>query len=79
MHYNLAIADNNNIVKCVIKYNNKNFGLLPIDREKYDKNLKLNGVALTKSGKELLSIIPIKEYENYTNELNAFLKKSTYN
>ena len=44
------------------------------DKEKFDKDLKLSGVALTKAGKELLDIIPITNSENYKNELIKFLE-----
>ena len=74
MNYTPSIANENNQVAASIFFNNKHQGLIPTDKEKYDKTLKLNGVALTKAGKELLDIIPIEEKENYRKDLLSYLE-----
>lgn len=74
MTYAPCIANESNTISVFITYNNRRYGLVPIDKEKYDKKLSLNGVAFTKAGKELLSIIPLQESENYTKALNKYLE-----
>lgn len=74
MGYGTSIVKRGNVVPIPLIYNNKKYGLIPTDNEKYDKVLKLSGVALTKSGKELLSIIPIAKDDSYTDELLAFFE-----
>lgn len=68
MSYSPCIANDNTVIASIF-YDNKHYCLLPIDNEKYDKELKLNGVAFTKAGNELLDIIPIVTQENYTQYL----------
>jgi len=41
---------------------------------KYDKVLKIDGVAFTKAGKELLNIIPIKNVSEYKLALIQFFE-----
>ena len=73
MHYNPCIA-NNNVVYATIGFENKKYGLVPTDIEKYDKNLRLTGVALTKAGRELINIIPIEDKNEYKAELFKYFK-----
>lgn len=79
MPYSACIANEHNQVGLPLRFQIKNFGLLPSDREKYDKVLKLNGVALTKAGKELLDIIPMTQNNNYTEALIEFFKTKHLN
>jgi hypothetical protein len=74
MPYSPCIANEHNQVGIALRFQNKNFGLVPLDKEKYDKVLKLNGVALTNAGKELLDIIPLTATGNYTESLIEFFK-----
>lgn len=74
MEYSHCIVNEQNQVAAALNFQNKNYALIPSDKEKFDKDLKLSGVALTKAGKELLDIIPITNSENYKNELIKFLE-----
>jgi len=74
MHYSVCVAHKGNSVAASFTYAGKQFGLIPTDKEKYDKRLQLHGVTLTKAGKELLSIIPIEEQKEYTLALIEFFK-----
>lgn len=65
MGYGPCIAHDGSRVSASLLFNNKAYGLIPTDEEAYDKSLSLHGVALTKSGKELLSIIPINNSSAY--------------
>lgn len=73
--YSTSIANENNVIGNSLCFQNKHYGLIPTDREKYDKELKLTGVGFTKAGKELLSIIPIENVENYRADFIEFLTK----
>lgn len=73
--YAPCIPNQFNQVAASLRLENKNFAIVPIDREKYDKDLKFNGVALTKAGKELLGIIPIRSNANYRKDFDEFLTK----
>ena len=73
--YSLCVVNQSNQLAVGMRLGNKLFGLLPVDREKYDKELKLNGVSLTKAGKELLGIIPVNDNANYRKDFEEFLAK----
>ena len=73
MDYIPSVVDENNVVSVVLFYNNKKYALLPTDRDKYDKKMRMNGVALTKAGKELMDIIPIEKNVEYHKALISFL------
>ncbi len=75
MSYSPCIANEKNLVQASFCFENKHYGLVPTDDEKYDKDLRLSGVALTKSAKELINTIPLKEVDNYKTELEEFLSK----
>ena len=75
MNYAPCIANEKMEVGMTMSYSKKHFGLVPTDREKYDKTVKLNGVALTQAGKELLKIIPMTESPNYKKDLEEFFEK----
>jgi hypothetical protein len=74
MPYTSCIVNEQKTVATTLYFQNKHYGLIPTDLEKFDKELKLHGVALTKAGKELLNIIPLSDAENYKNELIEFIK-----
>lgn len=74
MHYSPCIANEQNQVSASLHFQNKDYALVPSDREKYDKDLKLSGVALTKAGKELIDIIPITNSDNYKDALVNYLE-----
>ena len=86
--YGLIISDYNsymNYAPCVVNENmgvaaslylgGDHYGLLPTDRDKYDKTVRFNGVALTKAGKELLKIIPLEDASKYKKDFEEFLAK----
>lgn len=75
MSYSGCIANGKNQIQAILSFHGKNYGLLPSDREKYDKTLNINGVALTKAGKELLSIIPMAPAYAYEKALIEFFEK----
>lgn len=57
-----------------IKYQNKLFALTSLS-ESINQDLNFHGVALTKSGRELLGIVDMELTEEYTSALSSFLKK----
>ncbi len=75
MKYTTCIVNENNMVSMALSFGNKQFCLVPTDKEKYDKNLQLHGIALTKSGKELFDIIPKTNNTTYTNALVEYFYK----
>lgn len=74
VHYSPCIANEQNQVDAILHFQGKNFGLVPSDKEKYDKVLQLHGVALTKAGKELMDIIQINNSDNYKEALIKYLE-----
>lgn len=75
MNYAPCIANDKMEIGATLCYGNKHYGLIPTDKEKFDKTVKLNGVALTTAGKELLKIIPLEESPNYRRDFEIFLEK----
>lgn len=73
-NYSSCIVNEKLQLNLVLHFQEKKFGLVPLEIEKYDKDLWLNGVALTTAGKELLGIIPMTASENYFIELTEFFK-----
>ena len=77
MQYAPSIVDENNSVMIATKFVNNYYAFLPTDREKYDKTLKFDGVAFTKSGKELFNIVPKEINNEYKKDFEEFLIKKT--
>lgn len=75
MHYGSCIAEDIKQTAPTLTFGKKEYLLIPTDKDKYDRTLKLHGVALTQSAIELLNIIPFKEATNYRNALENFLKE----
>ena len=75
MNYIPCVVNEQNSVGLTIIFSNEHFAFLPTDRNKYDKNVKLNGVAFSKSGQELYTIIPKEENATYKADLETFLDK----
>jgi hypothetical protein len=71
--YSACIANENNVIGGSLYFQNRHYGLVPIDKDKFDKDLRFSGVAFTKAGKELLNIIPTIETENYKSDFIEFL------
>jgi hypothetical protein len=75
MQYAPCVVNEQNSVGLAFKFNDEHFAFLPTDREKYDNTVKLNGVAFSKSGKELYNIIPKEQNSTYKTDFQAFLEK----
>lgn len=75
MNYMPCVVNEQNSVGLTVKLSEEHFAFLPTDRNKYDKNVKLNGVAFSKSGKELYNIIPKDADPIYKADLETFLEK----
>ncbi|ELI9684410.1 hypothetical protein A9D46_06800 [Photobacterium damselae subsp. damselae] len=71
--YDAAIAQGNNVA-ATIYHQNQHYGLVPIDPSKNISQLRLSGVALSKAGKELLSIVDTEASDNYLNDLVTYFK-----
>ena len=67
--YQLCIANENNKVGLVFSHQSYDYGLLPAPERPKDKALNLSGVALSKSGVELLRIVDIRPSCDYTTAL----------
>jgi hypothetical protein len=65
-------------VSLPITYSDKHFGLVGTDQTNHGE-LKLNGVAFTKSGKELLGIVDITPDEKYTADLITYFQAKKLN
>jgi hypothetical protein len=79
MEYSHCIANEQKQVGAILRFQNRNYGFVPSDIEKYDKVVKLNGVALTNAGKELLDILPIIDSDNYKEELIKYFESMHLN
>jgi hypothetical protein len=73
MSYMSAIARNNTI-GLAVKYGNTYWGFVPINTNDWpiEKDLRIHGVRLSNSGKELLKIVEIEHHEQYTSALNSY-------
>lgn len=72
MHYGAAVANAGKIA-LPITYIDRSYGLAATDQTNH-RELRLSGVAFTKSGKELLGIVDITPDEKYTAELTAYFQ-----
>ena len=64
---------------CVpLDYQGKHWILPPMSNEHIGKPLRINGVALTQSGRELSGIVPVEPVETYSQELGQFFEKSGF-
>ncbi|WP_257670484.1 DUF2806 domain-containing protein [Parapedobacter tibetensis] len=75
MNYTPCVVNEQNSVGLPFKLSDSHFEFLPLDRDKYDKNVKLNGVAFSKSGKELYNVIPKEPNAIYKADFETFLEK----
>lgn len=67
--YRMCIADDNSQVQVAFSYQNRDYGLLRSAERLKDQALNLSGVALSKSGIELLRIVDIEPLSDYTTAL----------
>ncbi|MGY8836179.1 MAG: DUF2806 domain-containing protein [Enterobacterales bacterium] len=74
MDYRMAISQSRN-VPLPFTYNGDNFGFVRESEATPIQEFKVNGVALSSSGKELLSIVDITPDNSYFEELKVFFKQ----
>lgn len=75
IEYWLCISAEDHQAKADLGYNNKQYHLVPTDKEKYDKKLRLSGVVLTTSGKELLDVVPHTVNASYRKLMFEYFEK----
>jgi hypothetical protein len=75
MDYIPCVANDKMQVEASMRFNSKDYGFVLIDNNKQLQELKLNGVALTASGKELIDIVPKIEVGKYATDLISFFEK----
>lgn len=73
-NYIPCIANEKMIVGATMQFNGIDYGFVHIDKSKPLQDLKLNGVALTASGKELIDIVPKIDVSKYTKDLIGFFE-----
>lgn len=85
--YGLIISDYNSYMNygcCVaigktvlfpLKYQNRDWGLFPPTERNIGQELPLHGVALSRSGKELLKIVDIETNDSFTAAIKDFFQK----
>ena len=59
-------------------YQRKHWVLVPNERGAVGKRLRINGVALTNSGRKLSEIVETKQVFKYSQELAGFLEKNGF-
>lgn len=79
LDYGCCIVNEQNQASFAMTYQGKHYVLLPISKENFTKELKLDGVQLSKSGKELLNIVDITPEDSYTEDLVGFFEKRQLN
>ena len=75
MDYRLAVARNNQ-VSLPLQFNNVYWGLVPNSPNDWPltKEIRVQGVQLSNSGKELLKIVEIESNKEYTDALISYFK-----
>lgn len=76
MNYEICIVDNPEHPRATLRYGNVHYGLLPLNKNEEIKELRLHGVAFTKAGRELLSVVPIEEDVLYGKNLEKFFNEN---
>jgi hypothetical protein len=76
--YNICVVNNENFVSVPFKYQGINKALLKINGNIPPKDLKINGVAFTKAGRELHSIISCNENPAYTEQLIKYFQEMSF-
>ncbi len=70
--YRMCIANENNQVGLAFSHQNRDYGLLPSAERSNNQELRLTGVALSRSGTELLHIVDIEPSSDYTTALITY-------
>lgn len=73
-NYQLCIANEAQQVGLSFAYQNQEWGFLPVNNRPRDQELRLHGVALSRSGKELINIVDIEPNEKYSSALQEYFK-----
>lgn len=73
--YRMCIADSNHVVPVPLIYKNREWGFIPSSDTQTNGELKLSGVALSRSGKELLTIVEIEAVEQYSTSIQEYFAK----
>ena len=69
MDYQMCITNENNEVRLAFSHQDCDYGLIPSPERLKNQELRLSGVALSRSGTELLRIVDIEPSSNYTTAL----------
>lgn len=73
-NYAMSIVNENNQITLPFKYQNQNWAFRPINNRTKDQELRLHGVALSNTGKELMKIVDIEPNPKYTTAFEEYLK-----
>jgi hypothetical protein len=74
MDYNMCVAIGKTVA-LPLKYQNRDWGLVPSAERTIGQELRLDGVALSRSGKELLKIVDIETNDLFTDAIKDFFQK----
>jgi len=69
MDYRGCIVNDNNQIAAILSYQNRKYGLVSSVERSHDQAFHVHGVALSRSGMELLRIVDIEPSNNYTTSL----------
>ncbi len=75
MDYRMCIVDTNRHSMLPLVHQNRNWALVSKTDRPISQEFRLNGVALSRSGKELMKIVDVQANEKYTNALQEFFDK----
>ncbi len=74
MNYSMCVAQNG-LISLPLRFQNNHWGLISPTPRPVDQELRLNGVALSRSGRELLNIVDVEPNERYAAALSAFFER----
>ena len=75
----VAVPDLEKQAICIpLSYQGKHWILMPIARGKIGKKLRIYGVALTHTGRELFSIVKVEPLNQYSRELAQFFERNGF-
>lgn len=72
-NYVMCIVNENNQITLPFKYQNQKWAFRPINNRTTDQELRLHGVALSRTGKELMKIVDVESNDKYTTSINEYL------
>jgi hypothetical protein len=75
MDYRMCIVDTNRRSMMPLVHQNRDWALVSKTERPISQEFRLHGVALSRSGKELMKIVDIQANEKYTNALQEFFDK----